>query len=105
MDGLVDVKAFDRGAGLSCATEGRPEDPRSYGGGVDVVEHDRRVIAAEFEEYPFDASRCVPSDGLAGRDAARKADHPGQGVANDCVADVVATGNHVHDARWYEVLP
>jgi len=94
----VDVKAFERGAGLAGVDEGAPEEALGNRGGVGVGQDDAGVVAAELQGEPLDGVRGGSDDGFAGGGGPGEHDLADGGVFCEACADVAAAGNDGQEA-------
>ena len=76
----------------------------AIGAGVDVVEDDRRVVAAELERDPLEVGRGRGGHLLAGRDRAGEADLAGRRVRRHPLAELVAAGDDVEHAGRQDLV-
>ena len=74
VDGVGDVQPLERGAGLPVVDERAPEQALRDPFGVDVGEHDARVVAAELQGEPGQVARAGLDDLDAGPDRAGEHD-------------------------------
>ena len=71
---------------------------------VDVVEHDRGVVAAELERHALQRSRRAREHLLARRDGARERDLVDAGMRRHRGAELVAAGQDVDDAGGEDLV-
>ena len=98
VDVLVDVEAFECGAGLAGVDEGAPEEVFGDRRGVGVGQHDAGVVAAEFEGEAFDGVRGGSDDRVAGGGGAGEHDLADGGVFGEAGADLAAAGDDGEEA-------
>ena len=70
----------------------------------DVVEHDRRVVAAQLEGDALEVGGRADGDLLAAAHRAGEADLAGDAVGGHRGAEVVAAGYHVDHARRHDLV-
>ncbi len=95
---VVDVEAFERGAGLAGVDEGAPEQAFGDGLRVGVGQDDAGVVAAEFQGEAFDGVRGGLDDGLAGGGGAGEHDLADGGVFGQAGADLAVAGDDGEEA-------
>src|SRR5919109_242808 len=98
VEALRRVDPLDPRADLAAVVEGAPEEAVCERDGVDVVEQDRRVVAAELEGDTLEVGRRRGRDVLAGRDRAGEADLPWDRVRAHPLAELVAAADDVQHA-------
>src|ERR671925_196708 len=98
VEALRRVDPLDPRADLAAVVEGAPEEAVRERDGVDVVEQDRRVVAAELEGDTLEVGRRRGRDVLAGRDRAGEADLPWDRVRAHPLAELVAAADDVQHA-------
>mmetsp|Transcript_49316 Transcript_49316/g.151700 ORF Transcript_49316/g.151700 Transcript_49316/m.151700 type:complete len:457 (+) Transcript_49316:120-1490(+) len=89
-DVLVHEAALHRAADLARVVEGAAEDLGRHRLDVDVLAHDRRVVAAHLEGDTLDVRRARAHDLLAGGDGPCEGNLAHAGVAGQVCADVEA---------------
>jgi len=103
VDRLMDIETLDRHANLAAVAECGVE----YAGGdllgIDVVEDDCGIIAAEFERDALDRVRRARHHLLAGSRGTRERDLTNVGVARERAAEIIGVGNDVEHTRRQQI--
>src|SRR4051812_25565511 len=86
------------GAGLTVVHQARHQEVLELGVDVDVVEEDRRRLAAELERDPLDLLAADRADPLARRRRSGEADLVDAGMRNEVLARLAGSGDDVDDA-------
>jgi hypothetical protein len=99
IDRIVDIEPLDGHAPLAGVEHGTGKDLRCHFLRVGVVEHNRRIVAAELQGQALQRASGAGHDLLARRGRAGEGDLGHVGVAGEGSSEVVLIDDDIDDAR------